>query len=702
MMSGTHVAPAPGPVIDPGAEPPSVVEQFALAKAHGRLTGGPPPLVRLGRYVLLERLGAGGMGTVFTAYDPQLDRKVAIKVVHPGSSTTRASERLAREARALAKLSHANIVTVFDAGVVGAEVFIAMELLAGRTLMEWCAPGRTWREVRDLLLSAARGLAAAHEAGLVHRDFKPANVLIGDDDSVRVLDFGLAHSMTEAGYELGSPASGGNLSTLTTVGNLLGTPAYMAPEQLLRGVSDAWSDQYSFFVTFYEALYGQRPCHTGDLAQLMRAMSNLKLADSPPRRGVPMWLHRTLVRGLSSRRESRFPSMAAVIAELQSDRSARRRRIGLVVAGLLTTATVGAVTARSLAPVTAPRTDSTVATMVTEARAAAAQSYFVYGSVDHPEQPTAFQVVVAIEALDDDESQDAAAMLRAEFADTLVRLGDHFWERPGGAPFSADYYAMALLFDPERDQARERTSFTAGEFSSLAARAAEGDFSEAERLAGESLAALAEPDANKQADRVARLAERERSPAPTTLARLNALVDTSDIDIVIDADDPPERQKARRPADHSVPLPDAQADPSPPPPDMPKPTAEPTINKAEAKRQAKALANQASAAARAGNLDQAERLYREALSAHSTSAKALAGLARLSFDRGAYHGALQYARRAAKAAPKSQDVHILRGDAAFRVDYYDEARRAYGTAQRLGSQTAQSRLAFLESKVGSH
>ncbi len=694
MMPGTHNAPTPGPwSAEPTDAAPSVVEQFALAQAHARIVGGPPALIRLSRYVLLERLGAGGMGTVFSAYDPQLDRRLAIKVVHPGNATSRASDRLAREARALAKLSHPNIVTVFDAGVVGSEVFIAMELLTGRNLVDWCNPGRTWRQVRDLLLSAARGLSAAHGAGLVHRDFKPANVQIGDDNTVRVLDFGLARSVDEVTTESGGHSASSQLSTLTTVGNLMGTPAYMAPEQLLHGVSNARSDQFSFFVTFYEALYGTRPCPSGDLPGLVRSVSKMRLPESPPRRGVPAWLHRAILRGLSLRPEDRFPSMQAVIDQLQSDRSARRRGAILAFVGVLATAAIGAASARALGPEASAGDTDPVAEMTTRAREAAARSYFIYGPVDDPEHPTAFQIVVELEALDGPNSvaSQAATQLRAEFADTLVRLGDHFWEREGGAPFSADYYAMALVFDPERARPRERTSLTLGELKSLTARAAAGRFSEAERLAGESLAALAEPDAKEQARRVASLAERERAPSPSTLARLTDLVD-ADI-LVIEDDDDSEPQPAPEPTHSGRRPPVETATPTPP-------TPPPTTPTRESKQRAKALAADAARAANAGDLDRAERLYREALNIRASSPKALAGLARLSFDRGSYSAALQYARRAAKASPRSRDVQILLGDVAFRVHYYDEARRAYVAAQGLGSKLATSRMTYLESKVG--
>src|SRR5690349_17448959 len=190
----------------------------------------------VGRFVVLQRLGEGGMGVVYTAYDPELDRKVAIKLL---KSAEEGHARLLREAQAMARLQHPNVIAVHDVGTLpGNRVFVAMELVAGATLRGWLkAAPRAWREVIAIMRQAGVGLAAAHDAGLVHRDFKPDNVLVGDDGRVRVMDFGLAR-LGAADPELSSGSHDtGPLSTpLTMAGTVVGTPAYMAPE-LFKGTS---------------------------------------------------------------------------------------------------------------------------------------------------------------------------------------------------------------------------------------------------------------------------------------------------------------------------------------------------------------------------------------------------------------------------------------------------------------------------------
>ena len=197
------------------------------------LPGAPPP--RVDRYEIRRRLGEGGMGVVYAAYDPELDREVAIKLLRlhaADGDTLPARTRLLREAQAMARLAHPNVVTVYDVGEWHEQVFIAMEI-AGGTLRAW-QDGRPWREVVAMYRDAARGLAAAHAAGLVHRDFKPDNVLIGHDGRVRVTDFGLARAAGEPGEraEVGAAMSGMLGTPLTETGTVMGTPAYMAPEQI--------------------------------------------------------------------------------------------------------------------------------------------------------------------------------------------------------------------------------------------------------------------------------------------------------------------------------------------------------------------------------------------------------------------------------------------------------------------------------------
>jgi serine/threonine protein kinase/tetratricopeptide (TPR) repeat protein len=286
----------------------------------------------VGRYMLLEMVGEGAMGTVFAAYDPELHRKVAIKFVR--SSAGASSDRLLREAQAMARLSHPNVVTIYETGKVDDSVFIAMELVAGTTLREWLrAETRSLREIVDLHLQAARGLQAAHAAGLVHRDFKPDNVLIADDGRARVTDFGLARGeedqTADTRPEILALGSGELTQTMTRTGSLLGTPAYMAPEQLRGEEASSSADQYAFCVTLFEALCARRPFEGDSIAALLRSAKE----DKPKFRSdysVPKALQTVLLRGLEPLAGDRFASMGELItaAEAASSGSSRRRMAG--------------------------------------------------------------------------------------------------------------------------------------------------------------------------------------------------------------------------------------------------------------------------------------------------------------------------------------------------------------------------------------
>src|SRR4051794_3934114 len=255
-------------------------ETLPLGPQPPRQPGEPLPRgSAVGRYVVLERIGSGGMGVVYAAYDPELDRKVALKLLRPdrAGAAGEAAFRVPREAHAVTPLSDPHVVAVYDAGTFGDQVFVAMELMEGRTLRQWLGEGkRGWREIVDVFVAAGRGLAAAHAAGLVHRDFKPDNVLLGTDGRVKVADFGLARPVGVVEKE-GSPSSPGSgsggllASPLTEWGQVMGTPAYMAPEQLRGGAADARSDQFSFCVALWEALYGRKPFAGQGLRELLDA-----------------------------------------------------------------------------------------------------------------------------------------------------------------------------------------------------------------------------------------------------------------------------------------------------------------------------------------------------------------------------------------------------------------------------------------------
>jgi tetratricopeptide (TPR) repeat protein len=294
----------------------------------------------IGRYVVLDQLGEGGMGVVYRAFDPELDRMVALKLLHVKSATGASigdSSWLLREAQALARLSHPNVVIVHDVGVLpDNQVFIAMELVDGITLRDWLAAAhRTWREVRDVMLAAGTGLAAAHAAKLVHRDFKPENVIVGKDGRVRVMDFGLARHKhgdsepprdSDLEIEIRSPLR----ADLTVVEGVIGTPAYMAPE-IFEGVdADARSDQFSFGVVMFEALAGVRPFAK---VELIPTVASPK-PELPASAKVPARIAAVALRAIAVDPAERFETMKDLLAALAVDPTARRRRIALAIGAL--------------------------------------------------------------------------------------------------------------------------------------------------------------------------------------------------------------------------------------------------------------------------------------------------------------------------------------------------------------------------------
>lgn len=328
-------------------EPLDLAAQTRMARLRQAMFGVTAGPIRIGRFILLETLGAGGMGIVYAAHDPQLDRRIALKLVKPDVGRTAKDEaRLIREAQSMARLSHPNVVQIHEIGVWEERVFIAMELVRGRTLAAWLAtPGRSWREIVAIFLEAGRGLAAAHRVGVVHRDFKPENVLCGDDGRVRVTDFGLARgSPTTArdeapdGPQEVHAGAGLAPATTTTTHTIAGTPAYMAPEVFLGEAATAASDQFSFCVALYQALHGVPPFAGDDRAGLMRAVIAGERQE-PPRMRIPRRIHRALVRGLARTPAERFPTMEALLAALEPGLRLRdwivRSALGLVTLGLV-------------------------------------------------------------------------------------------------------------------------------------------------------------------------------------------------------------------------------------------------------------------------------------------------------------------------------------------------------------------------------
>ena len=389
----------------------------------------PAPL-RIGRYTVLRQLGRGGMGVVYAAYDDELDRKIALKVL--GSAATEGTQgktRMHREAQALAKLSHPNVVQVYEVGGVGNQIFLTMEYVEGLDLKEWqAAQRRPWRQLLEVYLQAGRGLAAAHQAGLVHRDFKPANAIVGDDGRVRVLDFGLARAeagdpslsasalTSSAGRSLIASTSS-LVDDLTEAGTLLGTPAYMAPEQLHRRPAEPRSDLFSFCVALWEALHGRRPFTARTVEGLREEI--VRGPPSPPSGPVPAGISRVLARGLAAAPADRPPSMDALLAALVRAADARRRTYMALgtVAALAATAAAGYLLARPAGPGVAERCAAAgdLAGVWDEASRSAVET-----AVRATDLPFAAATWKALAPRLDAYAGDLAAHLRRACADRLI------------------------------------------------------------------------------------------------------------------------------------------------------------------------------------------------------------------------------------------------------------------------------------------
>ena len=322
----------------------------------------PAPPGRIGRYSITRVVGAGGMGVVLAGHDPELDRAVAIKLLNPGhrlESLTGGAARLEREARAMARVAHPNVVTVYEVGRADDRVFLAMELVVGTTLRAWCAAPRPWREVVAMFVAAGRGLAAAHAQGLVHLDFKPDNVLIGADGRPRVTDFGLAAPVDDD-------------ATATTTSPGAGTPAYMAPEQWRGADLTPACDQFALCVAWWEALTGARPFQPRPDRSLDAVVRAGEVAE-PRRRGPhPRWLEAYLRRGLAVAPGDRWPSVTALLDAIEG-RLRRRARLPWLAAATGLSAAVALAIASSTggeAPTCRPPT-AQVAEVWSPARAAA-------------------------------------------------------------------------------------------------------------------------------------------------------------------------------------------------------------------------------------------------------------------------------------------------------------------------------------------
>jgi serine/threonine protein kinase/predicted Zn-dependent peptidase len=316
----------------------------------------------IGRFRVVGELGRGGMGVVYRAHDPVLGRDVALKLLsYHGTRDEPAHRRLHREAQAMARMAHPNVVHVYEVGEHDQQVFLVMERIEGQTLREWLATEtRSWQDSLALLLQAGEGLAAAHQVGLVHRDFKPDNVLVDRAGRARVVDFGLARSggtfIEGTDVERGDRSpSVSELESLTATGAIAGTPSYMAPEQFRGESTDGRTDQFAFCVTLFEAWYGRRPFEERSFDALMTAVVSASMVEiEPERHGIPSRLHEVVLRGLGAAPEDRFSSMRALLDALRKESRQRARSRTWSLAGLAGLAAASALLGAALWRIDSP------------------------------------------------------------------------------------------------------------------------------------------------------------------------------------------------------------------------------------------------------------------------------------------------------------------------------------------------------------
>jgi len=680
----------------------------------------PGDLVPGTRYRILGWLGDGGMGVVYEAEHVEIERRVALKILRPEFSTSATAIASFRdEARAATRAGSSNIVEVIDfMALPDGRVMVAMELLQGETLADLVRrgpvdPGRAI----GILRQVCKALKAAHDAGIIHRDVKPENIMLvrerGRPDSVKVLDFGIAAITAD---DTGQQSSGA------------GTPHYMAPEQAASLPFDHRLDMYGFGCTAFALLTGRLPFTGTTTDELIE--QHLTEKPRPPSEvrddgSVPEVLDKIVLRCLAKSPDDRYENMldleaalceAEIEAKLQSSWDdlpipevdperrdwllrnmpeppgliARARRPWMAAAAILIVGVLGVgVMALRQAPVAGERA-SEVEQHTIAARAAAAGAFFVYPPADDPGRSTAYGEVLRLESLEDGDelAQQRAQDLRNEFAATLARLGDSYWEQPGGQAFAIDYYAQALVFVPDHPRARERATLTPGELAQLRSKAEQQSFTEAELVAAEPLLVLAEADEEARLEGLEGLVtERADSRASSTTEKLNTLLAKK-------------RKRGRRhskPASEQAPAVDDDGQ-------LPAGSASaedaevaPSRRHVEA---AGALVESGNRALARSDWKQAERLFTQALVKDHRNAKALIGLSDLYFERTRYRKAVSFARKAVAIAGRNAEYRLKLGDAYFKVLRYEDARKQYKKAADLGLKRARDRIALVEAKLG--
>ncbi|MEZ4448844.1 MAG: serine/threonine-protein kinase [Nannocystaceae bacterium] len=718
------------------------------------VAGGPLPGTR---YRLVRWLGEGGMGVVYEAEHVDIERRVALKILRFDLSRQPSMTKIFRdEARAASKMGAVNVVEVYDFGeLADGRLFFCMELLAGEDLVpaseeSWIPPER----LIPILRQICKGLYAAHQAGVVHRDVKPENVLLvtkeGRADFVKIVDFGISAILA------GGRAHERRVS---------GTPHYMAPEQVRCQPFDGRLDMYAVGCMAYELLVGVPPFTGATLDDVLQAHVEQEAAKPTkirPERKIPPALEAVVLRCLEKSADARFADMADLEAalceaqiaagvrtawddlplpEVDPERRERLRRemphplresrrsrwLWPAVAAFSGLVAISAITYAYVTREPTTAEERVIEALTNEARAAAALNHYMVGSEAEPDL-TAYRKVLALEALTgaaERAASERGGRLRREFADTLVALGDRFWDVDGARYFAVEYYLWARAFDPDHLRARERSVISDTEFGVFLHNAATGGFTANEKAMIEVASAVADKDQRRRDDR---LAMATRSMNPILRERLalytSGLERSTGVSLAAEPGPPasvppPVEPPPVEPVDEgtttggdttgpattstSEAASDSDATEGADTEGVKEPgrTTKPIVRKPlRDPKKAQELAQSGLSALQAGRRAEAEGLFHQALSFDNRSAVALMGLSDIAFDTGKRQKALDYAERAVEANPNSKGYRIKLGDAYFALLRYRDALKHYETAKRLGDASAEGRIAKVKAKLG--
>lgn len=696
------------------------------------------------RYRIRRWLGEGSAGVVYECEHVDIERLVALKVLRPEvSPKSRRAQLFREEARAASRTRGASvgandfqigspyIVEIYDFGEIpDGRLWFAMELLVGKSLAT-----ELGNELGGMRIEAARaigilrqvckGLGAAHDVGIIHRDVKPPNIMLtkrnGRADCVKIVDFGVAAMIAEQSESQDL---------------MVGTPHYMAPEQTKGRTFDHRLDIYALGCTAYRMLTGRPPLVAETLFALLRKHREEEpapLSSIPGCEDIPSALEAVILRCLAKNPEDRYADMADLEAalceaqiaarlhtpwddlplpavdEARKERllrempdPARGGRIGrtnwvwpatILASVAMVAGAVAFVLLRDPTEVVVQDSDA-VERLVQQAHAAGAQAFYVYPPVDNPKHDTAFTTVLALEAMDADATaRKAAGDLRREFADTLIRLGDRYWEHPSGKPFAMDYYAQALIFDPAHRHAKDRAPLTPGELVVLRQKAGNLEFTAAELTASETLLALAEDDAEERQEKLQEVYARVGERAVSTEAHIEAIIRAEGITVearpahrTLRKSDARQGEAGDTAEEVDVDALDDEGDDEP-------------ASKRDSSK-ARTLAKQGTRALRAGQREQAEQLFHRALDYDRGNSEALMGLSLVHYHRGSYHKAVRYGTKAVAVQPNNADYRIKLGDAHFKNFNYRQARKEYDKASKLGHRDAAARLQKVREKLG--